>query len=505
MTDPLNILIVEDSPTQAAQFKYLLEAQGYSTIVTVNGIEGIDVARKRQPSLIISDIVMPEMDGCEMTQAIKEEPLLGEIPIMLVSSLSNPEDVVRAINAGADYYMIKPYDEDFFLSSVKAILDAPPREKTLETPKEFDLLIDGKINRITSRHEQILTLFFSIYQNAVEQNRQLRNAQAELQGLNDNLESLVREKTEELTSSFVGSTQAISELLESRDPYTAGHARGVTELAVRIAERMGMSSEDIEGLKVCGILHDLGKVVISSGILSKPGKLSDNEFGIIRQHPETAYQALHRIPFPWPVAEVVSQHHERLDGKGYPHGLKEAEIHPWARILAVADVVDAMITHRPYRPALPREIVISELNRGKGSIYDAGVVEECLAVMQKDSSRIMVVDDEPALVDIMTKFLKNMNLECEGYEDPYEALEAFRGKPFSLLITDINMPGMSGLELLENVHEINPDCKAIIVTGYREKELLLESMRLGASDFLEKPLEMESFRSAVNRILKIFS
>ncbi len=505
MADPLDILIVEDSPTQAAQFKYILDEQGYATMVAVNGIEGLAAVHEHQPALIISDIVMPEMDGCEMTHAINEEPLLAKIPIMLVSSLSNPEDVVRAINAGAAYYMIKPYDEAFFLSSVKAILDAPPGEKVSETPKEFDLLIDGKIHRVTSRHEQILTLFFSIYQNALEQNRQLRNTQAELQGLNDRLESLVREKTEELTSSFVGSTQAISELLESRDPYTAGHARGVTELAVRIAKRMGMPSEDIEGLKVCGILHDLGKVVISSGILSKPGKLSDNEFGIIRQHPETAFQALHRIPFPWPVAEVVSQHHERLDGRGYPRGLKEAEIHPWARILAVADVVDAMITHRPYRPALPKRIVIEELNRGRGSSYDARVVDECLAVMRKDSNRIMVVDDEPPLVDVMIGFLRKMNLECEGYGDPEKALEAYRKKPFPMLITDINMPGMSGLELLEKVREINPDCRAIMVTGFGEKENILEAMRLGASDFLEKPLGMQSFRSSVERLLKTFS
>ena|GEM_PF-350771 len=505
MEDAVDILIVEDSPTQAAQFRYILNAQGYSAVVAVNGRDGIAEAHARQPSLIISDIVMPEMDGCEMTDALKHDTLLAGIPVMLVSSLSNPEDLVRAINAGADYYMIKPYDEVFFLSSVKAILEAPPREKAPETHKEFELFIEGQIYRVKSRHEQILTLFFSIYQNALEQNRQLRKTQAELQGLNDSLESLVREKTEELTSSFIGSTQAISELLESRDPYTAGHARGVTELAVQIARRMDLSVEEIEGLRVCGMLHDLGKVVISSGILSKPGKLSHNEFGIIRQHPETAYQALHRIPFPWPVAEVVSQHHERLDGKGYPHGLKDEEIHPWARILAVADVVDAMITHRPYRAALPKKVVIEELNRGRGTVYDPKVVDECKAVMQQEYNRVMVVDDEPMVVDIMVRFLQNMKLECEGYLDPYKALAAFKERPFPLLITDINMPGMSGLELLAAVHEIDPSCRAIIVTGYGEKEYVLEAMRLGASDFLEKPLEMKGFKSAVKRQLKMFS
>jgi len=503
--DRVDILIVEDSPTQAAQLKYILKEQGYSAVVAIDGREGITTARERQPSLIISDIVMPELDGCEMTAELKQDPMLGKTPIMLVSSLSNPEHVVRAINAGADYYMIKPYDETFFLSLVKAILEAPIREKAPEALKEFELFMEGKKYSVTSRHEQILTLCFSIYQNALEQNKQLRKAQAELQELNDSLESLVREKTDALTSSFIGTTEAIGELLESRDPYTAGHARGVTELAVRIAKRMEMSLDDIEGLRVCGMLHDLGKVAISSGILNKPGKLSNNEFGIIREHPETAFQALHRIPFPWPVAKVVSQHHERLDGKGYPHGLKEAEIHPWARILAVADVVDAMITHRPYRAALSKTIVIEELNRGRGTAYDSRVVDECKAVLQEDFSRVMVVDDEPVLVALMLKFLKNMNLDCKGYVDPHKALEAFRKRPFPLLITDIGMPGMSGLELLAEIHKIDPGCRAIIITGYGKKENIVEAMRLGASDFLEKPLVMDRFRSAVKRQLKMSS
>ena len=164
-----------------------------------------------------------------------------------------------------------------------------------------------------------------------------------------------------------------------------------------------------------------------------------------------------------------------------------------------------MITHRPYRPALPKRIVIEELNRGRGTSYDARVVDECLAVMRKDSNRIMVVDDEPMLVDIMIGFLRKMNLECEGYGDPQEAFEAYRKKPFPMLITDINMPGMSGLELLEKVREINPACRAIMVTGFGEKENVLEAMRLGASDFLEKPLSMACFRSAVERLLKMIS
>ena len=125
-------------------------------------------------------------------------------------------------------------------------------------------------------------------------------------------------------------------------------------------------------------------------------------------------------------------------------------------------------------------------------------------MIQKDSSRVLMVDDEPMSLKVMMRFLEDMNLECEGYEDGTTALAAFMEKPFSLLITDINMPGMNGLELLKKIREINSGCEAIIVTGYGEKKYLLEAMRLGASDFLEKPLEMNSFKAAVRRILKLF-
>ena len=160
MKDFVNILIVGDSPKQAAQLKCLLEEQGYSVAVTANGKEGIVAAREQQPSLIISDIAMPEMEGCNMTHAIKQDPLLQKIPVIILSTLPNPEDIVWAINAGADYYIIKPYDEDALLSSVKAILDAPVGKAALETPKELELIIDGKLYTVRSRHEQILTLFF---------------------------------------------------------------------------------------------------------------------------------------------------------------------------------------------------------------------------------------------------------------------------------------------------------------------------------------------------------
>jgi putative nucleotidyltransferase with HDIG domain len=310
--------------------------------------------------------------------------------------------------------------------------------------------------------------------------------------------------TEALANSFSGITEAISDLAERRDPYTAGHSKGVAELAADIAREMGMEDNDIRGIKVCSILHDIGKITISSGILNKSGRLSENEWGIIRMHPRTAYEALCRIDFPWPVAEVVYQHQERMDGSGYPRGLKGDAIHSWARIVAVADVVDAMITHRPYRPAFSKRDAINELKRGHSREYDGEVVDTAIRLLTKMNRRILVVEDEPAVLDLILELLGHADLDIsvQGFTEPHEALAAFEKQPFPVIITDVNMPRMNGLELLRKVREIHPATRVIIFTGLGEKHYAVEALRLGAADFLEKPLGINMLKSAVETTLR---
>jgi putative nucleotidyltransferase with HDIG domain len=171
--------------------------------------------------------------------------------------------------------------------------------------------------------------------------------------------------------------------IETRDPYTAGHQRRVTKLASAIAEEMNLSTNQKEGVRLAGGLHDLGKIYVPAEILAKPGKLSPVEYNIIKTHPQVGFDIIKSIEFPWPIAEFILQHHERMDGSGYPNGLKGEEIHLEARILAVADVIEAMATHRPYRAALSIEEALDEITKNQDDKYDKDVVKACLSVFKE--------------------------------------------------------------------------------------------------------------------------
>ena len=180
-----------------------------------------------------------------------------------------------------------------------------------------------------------------------------------------------------------GTVQAISLMGEMRDPYTAGHQRRVAELAVAIGKMLGLSVDVVHGLHIAGLLHDVGKIAVPAEILSKPGKISDYEFAIIKSHPGIGKQILQGVQFPWPVATAVVQHHERLDGRGYPDGLKGDAIILEARILAVSDVVEAMSSHRPYRAALGIDKALDEIVRGTGVGYDTKAADACVTLFRE--------------------------------------------------------------------------------------------------------------------------
>jgi PAS domain S-box-containing protein len=193
---------------------------------------------------------------------------------------------------------------------------------------------------------------------------------------------------ERMRKALRATVQAISITVEMKDPYTSGHQRRVADLARAIAAEMGLSADRQDFIHTVSSIHDIGKIAIPTEILSKPTKLIDLEFNLIKTHSQSGYDILKDIEFPWPVADVVLQHHERMNGSGYPQGLKGDNILLEARILAIADVVEAIAFHRPYRPAIGINLALEEISRHKGTLYDANVVDACLKLFREKSYQL---------------------------------------------------------------------------------------------------------------------
>jgi PAS domain S-box-containing protein len=194
-------------------------------------------------------------------------------------------------------------------------------------------------------------------------------------------ETRLEQSLENVRRTMDGAIRALETIVETRDTYTSGHQRRVASLACAIAGEMHLSAEVADGIQIAGVIHDIGKVSVPAEILSKPNRLNKYEFGIVKGHSEAGYEILKGIDFPWPVATIVAQHHERIDGSGYPQALPGDAILLEAKILAVADVVEAMSSHRPYRPALSMDSVREEISANSGILYDGAVVDACLQVL----------------------------------------------------------------------------------------------------------------------------
>ncbi len=197
---------------------------------------------------------------------------------------------------------------------------------------------------------------------------------------------------ERLAISLRATIEAMSRTMEWRDPYTAGHQKRVAMISMAIAKKLGWEIDRVQSLYMAAMVHDIGKVAVPSEILTKPSHLTDLEMQMVREHVENGYQILKDIPFPWPLADIVRQHHERLDGSGYPHQLKGDQICPEARILAVADTIEAMATHRPYRPALGLQAALDEVRAEAGIGLDADVVNAALELMDAENSLQKLID-----------------------------------------------------------------------------------------------------------------
>lgn len=217
--------------------------------------------------------------------------------------------------------------------------------------------------------------------------KQLRQRIVALEALETEHKRATKElqrRHDELRNTFIATVNALASTVEMKDPYTAGHQQWVTRLACAIAKEMGLSEEQIEGIRMAGLIHDIGKINIPAEILTKPGHLSEIQYNLVKIHPQVGCDILREIKFPWPVAQIVLQHHERIDGSGYPQALSGDAIILEARILAVADTVEAMSSHRPYRAAHGIERALDEISRNRGTLYDPEVVDVCLRLFENN-------------------------------------------------------------------------------------------------------------------------
>lgn len=288
----------------------------------------------------------------------------------------------------------------------------------------FGMVISQVVGKQQRAEEALASSHNALEKRVEERTSELSNANKELEKHRHHLEDMIEERASELQATnqklagevgerkkavealsrsyeqlrtmLTATVTTLTSAVEVRDPYTAGHQKRVAELACAIAEELDLDSETVDGLRLSGILHDIGKISVPTEILVRPGKITDTEFSLIQHHSEVGAELLGGIDFQWPVAEIVRQHHERMDGSGYPDGLKGDEIRIEAKILGVADVVESMASHRPYRPALGMDKAIEEITKRKGDYFDPDVVDACVRLLEKNNKSLDNLTGRPA-------------------------------------------------------------------------------------------------------------
>jgi putative two-component system response regulator len=334
------IMVVDDEAVITMQLEERLTAMGYEVVGRASsGEASLDMARRFRPDLILMDIVMPgRLDGIDAAQAIKANL---DIPVIFLTAYAHDKFVNRAKRVEPFGYIVKPFQEN----EIKAAIEVALHKKDME--------------------------------------RRLRKAEEEYRSERKRAEEELRQNCTKLQKTLDGTIHAWVSVTEARDPYTADHQRGVAQLACAIANEMGLPEEQIEGIRVAGLIHDIGKLNVPLEVLSKPTGLTEFERDMIKAHPQVGYDILKTVEFPSPVAQIVLQHHERLDGSGYPQGLSGEEIILEAKILAVADVVKTMSSHRPSGGPWGLDKALEEISQNRGVLYDSQAVDACLKLFSE--------------------------------------------------------------------------------------------------------------------------
>jgi PAS domain S-box-containing protein len=487
------VLAVDDNAENLYLMKTLLGGHGYQVETGRNGIEALEKLRGDKFDLIVSDIMMPLMDGFQLCMICKTDASLHIIPfIFYTATFIEKKDEELAFMLGADQFIRKPADPDEFIKIVSNTLKkinttTPARQKRVDV--ETDTLkfyiqrlstkLDKKVAQLGTEIQEREKVEKQLHMSEEKYRKLIENANEAIAVTQDGVFKYVNPKLQEMSGysmdellklpveqfispedrGFVisrhlrrlekdkfediypfraidkageikwvelktvwiewegqpatldmmqditvrkqaeddliqsyadlaktldGALNAMAKMVEMKDPYTSGHQIRAAELAVAIARSLGLTEARTSEIKVAAGIHDIGKIYVPSDILSKPGKLSELEYEIVKTHARHGYDILKNIDFSWPIAEIVLQHHERLDGSGYPDALTGDKIRLESKVLAVVDVVEAMASHRPYRPSLSIEKALEEISKYRGIKYDAAVVDACLKVIKQD-------------------------------------------------------------------------------------------------------------------------
>lgn len=325
------ILVVDDEPAIRDLLQQGILRYGYECRTAESASDALEHLSANSYDVVISDINMPKMDGIQLTRHIKAR---YDSDVIVMTGYVKEYAYEEIVAMGASDFIQKPLRITEFIARLKRVL------KERATLKERDVAMKD------------LQLNLEKFQRAMD-----------------------------------GIVQAISLAIEMRDPYTAGHQQRVSDLACAIAQELGLSEDQIYGLRMASIIHDMGKITVPSEILCKPGRLSPIEYELIKNHVRAGYNILKKIEFPWPLADIILQHHERLDGSGYPIGLSGGEIMIESKILSVSDVFETIASHRPYRPSPGVKKALQELSENRNILYDSRVVDACITVIEDKKFR----------------------------------------------------------------------------------------------------------------------
>ena len=444
MSDKIKILFVEDLPSDVEIARRALkkEEMDFTDLVVDNEIDYKKSLKEFQPDIVISDYSMPSFDGMSALKILMS--FRKEIPFIILTGSMNEETAVECMKAGADDYVIKEHmhrlplavrealkhnqiriekeritdalqksEERFRVAINNSPIIVWSQDRDLrytwiynpnpgfnaeevigKTDEEMLPVVDAE--RLTeikkkvlesgkgSREEVRTTIqgkpFY--YQLVTEP---LMDEEGKIAGVTCASIDITELRTYQirLQKTIDGAIDTIARISEIRDPYTSGHQIRVTQLALWIARELRLPKDKIESIRVASLIHDIGKIGIPSEILTKPGKLNDLEYSLIKNHPQIGYDILKDIEFVYPISRIVLQHHERLNGSGYPGGLKSKDILPEAKIIAVADVVEAMSSYRPYRAALGIDAALEEITNNKETLYEPDVVDVCVKLFRE--------------------------------------------------------------------------------------------------------------------------